>query len=176
MVEAYASSTLSRKLSGRELCLMVDLKICSDRSFTAAVPSGKLFVTRSRTISAIDYPFTAPDVRPATIRRWKMRTKMMIGTVITIAPAAIDPVGSTNCESPEKFAIATGAVSDAVVAVERIAPLRLTHEPCIPRLDLVRGSRVLVAVEVDVLRLEHPSAEERRKLAEPADVFDAGDF
>ena len=34
----------------------------------------------------------------------------MIGMVITIAPAAMDPVGSSNCELPVKFAIATGAV------------------------------------------------------------------
>ena len=35
---------------------------------------------------------------------------MMIGTVITMAPAAIDPVGSSNCELPVKLAMATGAV------------------------------------------------------------------
>jgi hypothetical protein len=35
---------------------------------------------------------------------------MTIGMVMTIAPAAIDPVGSSNCELPVKFAIATGAV------------------------------------------------------------------
>jgi phenylalanyl-tRNA synthetase alpha subunit len=56
------------------------------------------------------YPFTAPEVNPATIRRWKIKTKTMIGTVITIAPAAIEPVGSSNCELPVKFAIATGSV------------------------------------------------------------------
>ena len=39
--------------------------------------------TRSR---PSNYPFTAPDVNPATIRRWKIRTKIMIGIVITIAP------------------------------------------------------------------------------------------
>ena len=42
---------------------------------------------------------------------------MTIGTVITIAPAAIEPVGSSNCELPVKLAIATGAVIDALVAV-----------------------------------------------------------
>ncbi len=65
------------------------------------------------------YPFTAPDVNPATIRRWKIRTKMMIGIVITIAPAAIDPVGSSNCELPVKFAIATGAVIAALGGRQR---------------------------------------------------------
>ena len=29
---------------------------------------------------------------------------MMIGSVMTIAPAAIEPVGSSNCELPVKFA------------------------------------------------------------------------
>lgn len=41
----------------------------------------------------------------------------MMGTVITTAPAAIDPVGSSNCELPLKFTIATGAVMAALVAV-----------------------------------------------------------
>src|SRR4051812_23787268 len=37
--------------------------------------------------------------------------------VMTIAPAAMDPVGSSNCELPVKFAIATGAVMARWVAV-----------------------------------------------------------
>src|ERR1700753_2782285 len=49
---------------------------------------------------------------------------MMIGTVITTAPAAIDPVGSSNCELPGKFAIATGAVIAALVAVSDSASSR----------------------------------------------------
>ena len=48
----------------------------------------------------------------------------MIGMVITIAPAAIDPVGSSNCELPVKFAIATGAVMAALVAVSDSASSR----------------------------------------------------
>ena len=32
---------------------------------------------------------TAPDVSPATIRRWKNSTKMMIGMVMTTAAAAV---------------------------------------------------------------------------------------
>src|SRR3954449_9284436 len=51
----------------------------------------------------------------------------MIGTVITIAPAAIDPVGSSNCELPVKFAIATGAVMAALVAVNDRASNRSFH-------------------------------------------------
>ena len=42
---------------------------------------------------------------------------MMIGMVMTIAPAAIEPVGSSNWELPVKFAIATGAVIARWVAV-----------------------------------------------------------
>jgi hypothetical protein len=38
-------------------------------------------------------PFTAPAVSPATMRRWKDSTMMMMGTVTTIAAAAIEPVG-----------------------------------------------------------------------------------
>ena len=34
-------------------------------------------------------PFTAPDVSPATMRRWKMRTMMMMGMVTTTEAAAI---------------------------------------------------------------------------------------
>lgn len=51
----------------------------------------------------------------------------MIGTVITIAPAAIDPVGSSNCELPVKFAMATGAVIAASVAVSDSASSRSFH-------------------------------------------------
>src|ERR1700756_3306350 len=48
----------------------------------------------------------------------------MIGTVITMAPAAIDPVGSSNCELPVKLTIATGAVIAALVAVKDSASSR----------------------------------------------------
>ena len=43
---------------------------------------------------------------------------------MTIAPAAIDPVGSSNCELPVKLAIATGAVIAALVAVSDRASSR----------------------------------------------------
>ncbi len=42
------------------------------------------------------------------MRRWKINTKMMIGTVTRLAAAAMLPVGSVNCESPVKNAIAAG--------------------------------------------------------------------
>src|SRR5690606_11625562 len=47
-------------------------------------------------------PLTAPLVRPATIRRWKKRTKMTIGMVMTTAAAAIDWVGFSNVVAPVK--------------------------------------------------------------------------
>ena len=46
--------------------------------------------------SVLLYPFTAPAVSPATIRRWKISTMMMIGIVTTTAAAAMAPVGSSN--------------------------------------------------------------------------------
>ena len=47
---------------------------------------------------------TAPEVRPETIWRWKSRTRMTTGMVTMMAAAEIDPVGSSNCELPVKFA------------------------------------------------------------------------
>ena len=35
------------------------------------------------------YPLTAPAVRPATIRRWKISTRAISGTVTTTAAALI---------------------------------------------------------------------------------------
>src|SRR6266496_6487815 len=72
-------------------------------------------------ISAIVYsfsavqPLTAPEVSPATMRRWKNSTNTMIGMVITTAAAEMDPVGTANCELPLKKPIAAGAVRAAVV-------------------------------------------------------------
>ena len=82
----------------------------TEKSFTAVAPFGNSWSPGPTQFRPSNYPFTAPDVKPATIRRWKIRTKIMIGMVMTIAPAAMDPVGSSNCELPVKFAIATGAV------------------------------------------------------------------
>ena len=68
-------------------------------SFTASKPSGYFLPTRSSTMSAIaspPYPFTAPAVRPETMRRWKINTMMRIGIVTTTAPAAMAPLGSSN--------------------------------------------------------------------------------
>ena len=49
-----------------------------------------------------DQPLTAPEVRPATIRRWKSSTKITIGMVMTTAAAAIGPVGFSNVVAPVK--------------------------------------------------------------------------
>src|SRR5205823_1607264 len=65
----------------------------------------------------VGYPLTAPDVSPATMRRWKNSTNTMIGIVMTTAAAAMEPVGASNWELPVKKAIAAGTVRDRVVDV-----------------------------------------------------------
>src|SRR5919197_146705 len=90
-------------------------------SDTARAPSGYRLVTLSRTISATVYPFTAPDVSPATMRRWKNNTNNTIGTVITTAAAEIEPTGASNWEAPVKNDSAAGTVRDASVDVSEIA-------------------------------------------------------
>src|SRR5204862_6476765 len=49
----------------------------------------------------------------ARSRRWKKRTKIMIGTVTITAAAAMLPVGAVNCDAPVKNASAAGTVRDA---------------------------------------------------------------
>src|SRR5205823_3658252 len=75
----------------------------------------------------VSYPLTAPAVRPATMRRWKSKTMMMIGTVMTTAAAAIDPIGVWNCDAPEKNAIAAGTVRALVVEVREMAKTKSFH-------------------------------------------------
>src|SRR5699024_5131591 len=54
--------------------------------------------------------FTDPAASPPMMRRWKISTMMISGTV-TITPAAIFvPYGVSNCEMPVNFEIATFAV------------------------------------------------------------------
>src|SRR5881398_1565957 len=67
------------------------------------------------------YPLTAPAVRPATMRRWKISTMMMIGTVTTTAAAAIAAIGWSNCEAPVKNASVAGTVRALVVLVSVLA-------------------------------------------------------
>src|SRR6478609_8060616 len=67
------------------------------------------------------YPLTAPDVSPATMRRWKSRTNTMIGMVMITDAAAMDPVGAVNCELPLKSPMAAGTVRARVVEVSEMA-------------------------------------------------------
>src|SRR3954462_12745187 len=53
-------------------------------------------------------PFTAPDVSPATIRRWNSRTSRTTGMVTITAAAAWYVVGCSNCDLPVKNASAAG--------------------------------------------------------------------
>src|SRR3712207_7545282 len=53
-------------------------------------------------------PLTAPLVRPATMRRWKMSTRTTTGMVTITAAAAMAPVGSWNWEAPENRPSAAG--------------------------------------------------------------------
>src|SRR3954454_13202736 len=72
-------------------------------------------------MAAMGHPFTAPDVRPATIFRWNSRTMMMIGTVTTTEAVARSPYGGLNGSGPTKYDICAGTVRDAVVDVSEIA-------------------------------------------------------
>src|SRR5215213_588486 len=71
-------------------------------------------------MEAMSQPFTAPLVRPATMRRWKSRTSATTGIVTITAAAAMDPVGSTNWEAPENSPRAAGTGRAALVDVSEI--------------------------------------------------------
>ena len=47
---------------------------------------------------------------------------MMIGMVMTMAAAAIDPVGSSNCEAPVKFAMAAMGLCEEVYRLPMVSP------------------------------------------------------
>src|SRR5436305_9643878 len=87
---------------------------------------------------ALDYPFTAPAVRPATIRRWKNRTMMMMGTVTTTAAAAIEPVGCWNCDAPGNCEIAAGTVCASDVDVSEIAKMKSFQAKMKTRIAVVK--------------------------------------
>src|SRR3954471_23334330 len=55
------------------------------------------------------------------MRLWNNRTMMMMGTVTTIAAAAIDPVGCWNCDAPGNCEIAAGTVCALFVEVSEKA-------------------------------------------------------
>ena len=65
-------------------------------------------------------PLTAPFVRPATMRRWKSRTRTTTGMVTMTAAAAIGPFGASNYEAPENRPSAAGTGRDASVDVSEM--------------------------------------------------------
>src|SRR3954451_14003199 len=85
-----------------------------------------------------DYPLTAPAVRPATMRRWKNRTMMMMGTVTTTAAAAIEPVGCVNCDAPGNCEIAAGTVCAALVDVSDTAKMKSFQAKMNTRIAVVK--------------------------------------
>src|SRR5215204_1015479 len=72
-------------------------------------------------------PLTAPLVRPATMRRWKMSTSTTTGIVTITAAAAMEPVGSTNCEAPEKRPSAAGTGRASLVDVSEMPYAKSFH-------------------------------------------------
>jgi hypothetical protein len=64
---------------------------------------------------------TAPDVSPATIRRWKNSTKNRMGMVMMTAAAAMLPMGFSNEELALKNAMAAGTVRELLVDVKEMA-------------------------------------------------------
>ncbi len=67
----------------------------------------------------VSQPFTAPAVRPARIRHWKISVSMMSGTVTTTVAAIIGPQGISNppVVCGWKAKIATGTVRWSGVCV-----------------------------------------------------------
>src|SRR5437762_4043458 len=56
------------------------------------------------------YPFTAPAVRPATIRRWKTKTSTISGILAMMPAAMISPNGTCWENWAGKLAMMTGSV------------------------------------------------------------------
>lgn len=54
-------------------------------------PAGPLSAPRKRGAQADDYPFTAPAVRPATIRFWNSSTSRISGTEMVTEAAEMLP-------------------------------------------------------------------------------------
>src|SRR5262245_33998241 len=72
-------------------------------------------------ISAMGYPFTAPEVRPAMMRRWNIRTSMTTGMVTTTEAAITYGTADWNIDAPWKNASAAGTVRALLVEVSEIA-------------------------------------------------------
>ena len=58
------------------------------------------------------------------MRRWKMNTRITIGTVTTIEAAEIAPIGCSNCEPPVKKASVAGTVRALSVEVSVLAKMK----------------------------------------------------
>ena len=71
-------------------------------SFTALKPSPYSLTMFLMSMAAMSQPFTAPEVRPATIFRWNNRTMMMIGIVTITEAVASWPYGGLNGSGPTK--------------------------------------------------------------------------
>src|ERR1700722_9004526 len=82
-------------------------------------------------------PLTAPDVSPATMRRWKNRTNRRIGMVMITAAAAMLPMGFSNDEFPVKKAMAAGTVRDLLVEVNEMANRKSFQQNRNTRIDAV---------------------------------------
>ena len=65
-------------------------------------------------------PFTAPLVRPATIRRWKSRTSSTTGIVTITAAAEIEPVGILELRGAGEAGQAAGTGRAASVEVSEM--------------------------------------------------------
>src|SRR6185436_3152005 len=72
-------------------------------------------------VLGVGQPLTAPAVSPATMRRWKARTRMMMGMVTTTEAAMMAVIGDWNCEAPVKNDSAAGTVRARSVEVSEIA-------------------------------------------------------
>jgi hypothetical protein len=65
----------------------------------------------------------------------------------------------------------------AVIAVQRVAVDAVANKPCFARIFQRRaGPRVLVGVEVHVLRFAHQRMKHRREFAQPRDPLDSRDL
>src|SRR2546429_808089 len=83
-------------------------------------------------------PWTARGGGPATIRLWKSRTMMTMGTVTTIDAAAIDPVGCWNCDAPGNCEIAAGTVCACGVEVSETAKTKSFQAKMKTRIAVVK--------------------------------------
>ena len=72
------------------------------------------------------------------MRRWKINTMMIIGTVTTTEAAQTAPIGCSNCEAPVKNASAAGTVRALSVEVSVIAKMKSFHAKMKTRIAAVK--------------------------------------